>query len=131
MKKILFIFITILFITGCTDSKGISLRESYTSCISPVTMQYERGSTFDSSNCESVIAFITKVDNATSDTKVKMIWIHENTDKIVLEKETIDDLSIMQYPTSSYVSDNFLQGKYIIKIYIDDIYNKSIEFTVN
>ena len=131
MKKILFILITILFITGCTDNKKISLSESYTSCISPVTMQYERGNTFNSSNCESVIAFITKIDNATSDTKVKMVWIHENTDTVVLEKETTDDLSIIQYPTSSYVSDNFLKGKYIIKLYIDGVYSKSIQFTVN
>jgi len=145
MKKIFIMMLGLIFLTGCNQKSneikdndkikdaGIYLTDIYTSCISPEAGQYVRNTIFDDNNCESVIAFVARINNATNKTVVKMVWIHNNTNKTVLEKITTEDLSVNQYPTSSYVEPEggFLIGKYTIKVYIDNNYYKSIEFTKN
>ena len=113
------------------NEEDIYITESYTSCIDPKENQYIRNTVFDDNNCESVIVFMTRIVNATDKTTVKMVWIYNNT--TILEKTTTENLSINQYPSSSYVEpeNGYLKGKYTIKVYIDNIYNKSFEFTKN
>jgi len=135
MKKIFLIIIISIFLVGCEqkskNNNTIYLEETYTSCISPDVGQYVRNTVFDDTNCESVISFMTRIVNATDKTVVKMVWFHNDIN--ILEKTTTEDLSVNQYPTSSLVepTEGFLKGKYTIKIYIDDVYNKSYEFNMN
>lgn len=126
MKKLLILFI---FLVGCTNNE-IKISEKYVSCIDQNRGQYVRNTVFNKDNCESVIAFIAKIDNATPTTKVKLELIHK--DKVLIETTTTEDLSISKYPTLSYSepAEGFSKGDYSIKIYVDDNYNSKVDFKI-
>jgi hypothetical protein len=124
MKKL--IIVLSLFLVGCTSN--LSITESTISCISPISGQYAYGKDFDSTNCESVIAFLTKVVNVEESTVVKIVW--EYNENIILEEEKT--VSSSEYVNSAFIEPSlgYLKGPYKIKVYLNGTYIDSFDFSV-
>ncbi len=127
MKKL--VIILSLFLIGCTSNNGKSLgiSESTISCINPTVGQYTYGKDFDSSNCESVIAFLTKVTNTEVENRVKMVWFYN--EEVILTKEEV--VMGSGYANSSLIEpeNGYLKGSYRIKVYLNDNYVESFDFS--
>lgn len=82
---------------------------------------------------DSPMIFVTAtINNAPEDTVIKAVWIYNENDYIIaqVELELTEVNQNVVFDLSKPI-DGFPTGKYEVKLYIDDEYDKSVKFEVN